>query len=61
MILFDWDGDGVADHIGLVEKVNSDGSVTTIEGNTSNPKTGQEGVWRRTRYESTILGYGNAK
>ena len=52
-------GDGEADHIGLVEKVNGDGTIGTIEGNTSNPQTGQEGVWRRTRATSLVLGYGS--
>ena len=58
LVLFDWDGDRNADHIGIVEKVNADGSIGTIEGNTENPQTGQEGVWRRTRSMSTILGFG---
>jgi hypothetical protein len=34
-ILFDWNRDGTADHIGIVEKV-VDGKVYTIEGNSSN-------------------------
>lgn len=59
LVLFDWDGDKKADHIGIVEKVNSDGSIGTIEGNTENPQTGQEGVWRRTRTLGTVLGFGN--
>lgn len=58
LVLFDWDRDGRADHIGIVEKVNADGSIATIEGNTTNPQTGREGVWRRTRSMSTILGFG---
>lgn len=58
LVLFDWNHDGTADHVGLVERVNSDGSLTTIEGNTSNPQTGQEGVWRRTRARSSVLGFG---
>ncbi|GMU56381.1 MAG: hypothetical protein AMXMBFR33_55270 [Candidatus Xenobia bacterium] len=33
-ILFDWQGDGTVDHIGIVESVNG-GKVTTIEGNSS--------------------------
>ncbi|MBX5481115.1 MAG: peptidoglycan-binding protein [Myxococcaceae bacterium] len=57
MVIFDWDG-GLADHIGIVEKVNPDGSIVTIEGNTTNPSTGQQGVWRRTRYLSQIEGFG---
>ncbi|HEY1088416.1 MAG TPA: peptidoglycan-binding protein [Archangium sp.] len=59
LVLFDWDGDREADHIGIVERVNPDGTIATIEGNTENPQTGQEGVWRRTRTMGTILGFGN--
>lgn len=58
LVLFDWDGDRQADHIGIVEKVNADGSIGTIEGNTSDPQSGREGVWRRTRSLSTVLGFG---
>jgi hypothetical protein len=35
LIFFDWGGDGLADHIGIVEYVKG-GTVHTIEGNTSN-------------------------
>ena len=58
LVLFDWDGDRVADHIGIVKSVNRDGSVQTIEGNTGGPG-GREGVWERTRHMSSILGFGN--
>lgn len=58
MVLFDWDHDGTADHIGLVKSVNANGTLTTIEGNTSGPN-GQEGVWERTRGWDTVLGFGN--
>lgn len=58
LVLFDWDGDRVADHIGLVKSVNANGSITTIEGNTGGPG-GREGVWERTRYMGSILGFGN--
>ncbi|MCW2950331.1 MAG: hypothetical protein JWN41_1344 [Thermoleophilia bacterium] len=34
--IFDWAGDGVADHTGIVERVDADGTVHTIEGNSSN-------------------------
>ena len=33
IIFFDWEGDGIADHVGIVEKVDGD-FVYTIEGNT---------------------------
>nr|DAR87253.1 MAG TPA: CHAP domain protein [Caudoviricetes sp.] len=52
LICFDWDGDGVADHVGLVE-ANYGSWVQTIEGNTSSGAAGSQsnggGVWRRTR------------
>ncbi|MDR3767048.1 MAG: CHAP domain-containing protein [Butyricicoccus sp.] len=52
-ILFDWDGDGGADHVGLVEYVEA-GQVHTIEGNSSN-------MVHRNSYpagSTQILGYG---
>ncbi len=59
IVLFDWGSDGVADHIGFVEKVVTSREVITIEGNTSatdNSNGGQ--VQRRTRYSHQIRGYG---
>ena len=35
IVLFDWDGDGVSDHTGIVAE-NNGGTITTVEGNTSN-------------------------
>lgn len=51
--IFDWSGDGVADHTGIVERVGADGSIHTIEGNASDK------VLRRTYAASTndIRGY----
>lgn len=43
------------DHVGIIEKVNADGSYTTIEGNTGG---GNGAVMRRTRYASQISGVG---
>lgn len=34
LIVFDWEGDGTPDHIGIVESVNG-GTIHTIEGNSS--------------------------
>lgn len=51
IILFDFNGNMVADHIGIVYDINPDGSFETIEGNTgyTNPTNGGE-VMKRTRY-----------
>lgn len=56
IILFDWGGDGVADHIGFVESYNPNtGVYTTIEGNTSDGNDSNGGiVMRRTRYPSSV-------
>lgn len=43
LVLFDWDGDGLADHIGIVEENHPDeGYMTTIEGNTSSGSAGSQ-------------------
>lgn len=58
IVFFDWRGDGIADHVGIVEKVEP-GKVISIEGNTSysdNSNGGQ--VMRRSRSLSRgILGF----
>lgn len=56
LVLFDWDGDGTADHVGIVKSVNADGTLTTIEGNTSGP--GGQGVHEKTRTLDAVLGFG---
>ena len=59
LVFYDWNGDKIPDHIGLVESVLGNGKIKTIEGNTSNPNGGGNGVFEKTRQEnSTILGYG---
>lgn len=62
---FDFAGDGVnrISHVAIVEAVNRDGSVITIEGNTSPGVKGSQrdggGVYRRTRTRAGgIVGYG---
>lgn len=55
-VLFDWDGDGNADHIGYVIGVNGDGTVETIEGNTSGNNSGSQ-VASKKRNSGNILGY----
>lgn len=57
IICFDWDGDGVADHVGIVE-ANRGSYVQTIEGNTSSGAGGSQsnggGVYRRARAWSDV-------
>lgn len=50
LVLFDWEGDGVSDHIGFVEK-NTGTSLQCVEGNTNNGA-----VARRSRAYSTVIG-----
>lgn len=61
IIFFDWGGDGVSDHVAIVEKCEN-GIVYTIEGNTSTRVDGERvrGVWQH-QYNigaDDILGYG---
>jgi hypothetical protein len=35
LVLFDWDNDGVADHIGFYDQATGSSTFTTVEGNTS--------------------------
>lgn len=59
VVFYDWENDGVSDHVGIVETVNTDGSIIAIEGNTSvgNESNGGQ-VMRRTRYQGDIAGFG---
>lgn len=51
-------GKGRASHIGIVEKKNTDGSYTVIEGNTSTSSNDNGGnVMRRTRKTNVIRGF----
>jgi CHAP domain len=65
LVFFDWPGDGVdrISHVGLVEAVNPDGTLTTIEGNTTSGTAGDQrmggGVWRRRRSTSAVIVYGH--
>ena len=58
IVLFDWDRDGLADHVGLVKSVNANGTLTTLEGNTEGPG-GREGVWECTRAWDHVMGFGD--
>lgn len=58
LVLFDFTGKGIAGHIGIVERVNADGTITTIEGNTSISSNDNGGaVMRRTRKMNVIRGF----
>lgn len=57
LICFDWDNDGLSDHVGFVE-LNRGSYVQTIEFNTSGSHAGSQsnsgGVYRRTRYWDSV-------
>lgn len=56
IVLYDWDGDGSADHIGLlVDNGNGSSTITAIEGNTSGAG-GSSCVEEKSRNRSNILG-----
>ncbi|WP_051740391.1 peptidoglycan-binding protein [Kitasatospora sp. MBT66] len=63
IVFYDWDGDGLADHVGIVESF-TDTTITTLEGNTSAGNAGSQsngdGCYRRTRPRKVrqVLGYG---
>ena len=56
LAIYQFDSDPQADHIGIVESVNADGSFVAIEGNTrvGNDSNGGE-VMRRTRKKSSVI------
>lgn len=56
LVLYDWDKDGKADHIGIYEKAIAKGVFQAIEGNTSvgNDSNGGE-VMRRKRKTSSVI------
>lgn len=62
LVFYSWNRNGVADHVGLVESVNSDGTITTIEGNTDDPAMWQylSGNCCRRKVRNTfyVMGYG---
>ena len=63
IVFFDWDDDGKPNHVGIVESINDDGSINTIEGNVcldDNLELADSGyyqVGQVTRSED-IFGYG---
>lgn len=61
IVLFDWQSNGGYDHIAVIESVSAGGNtITTIEGNTSDPEgiqIGDVGVYRKTRaVDGQVLG-----
>lgn len=59
IVLYDWEGDGTSDHVGLIEDVLPDGRLKTIEGNTSPDDRGSQsdggGVFRKVRDRSRVI------
>ena len=49
------------DHVGIVETLNSDGSIGTIEGNTSTKDNRNGGMVMRRVRKSGVVGYGRPK
>lgn len=61
IVYFNFGSLGRVSHIGIVESVNRDGSVNTIEGNTSSTAAGDQrnsGTCARKRRKAYIVGYG---
>jgi hypothetical protein len=58
LVCFDWEGNGVADHVGLYEKDLAGSNFQTVEGNTAlgNDSNGGE-VMRRTRDTSQVQAF----
>jgi peptidoglycan hydrolase-like protein with peptidoglycan-binding domain len=55
VVFFDWSGTrrlSQIDHVGVIEAVHANGTITTLEGNTSNA------VRRRVRNAACVVGYG---
>lgn len=67
LVIYDFPGGRVpndpSDHIGFVEQVNPDGTLVTIEGNTSSGNSGSQsnggGVFRRHRPRTYVVGFGH--
>lgn len=52
IVFYDWNGDGLANHVGVVQAYNGHGLMYTIEGNSGNK------VVRVHRDQKYVLGYG---
>jgi hypothetical protein len=63
IVFYSWSNNGVADHVGIVEKASASGAdIHTIEGNTASGIAGSQsngdGCYRRTRNRAYVLGFG---
>jgi peptidoglycan hydrolase-like protein with peptidoglycan-binding domain len=62
LVYYDFPPHERIEHVGLVVRENDDGSITTIEGNTSSGDQGSQsnggGVFRRRRLPNLVVGYG---
>ena len=63
LVFFDWTGrKSSAEHVGIVESVDSHGNVTAVEFNTGSGAAGSQsdggGCFRRTRNGKWVVGYG---
>lgn len=57
IVVYDWGGDGAADHCGLVTEVRPDGTLVAIEGNTALGNDSNGGmVLERVRKTAQVLG-----
>ena len=58
IVFYDWTGDGIADHVGIVTSYNGD-TIHTIEGNTKDPSgsTTTDGVFAKSRNTRRVIGY----
>lgn len=58
VVCFDWDGDRVPDHVGIIERYRGGGQFDALEGNTAlgNDSNGGE-LMRRRRYVSQVAGF----
>ena len=62
LVYYDFPPHERIEHVGFVVRDNDDGTITTIEGNTSSGDEGSQsnggGVFRRTRSTTLVVGYG---
>jgi hypothetical protein len=65
LAFFNFSGGRTPQHVGLVVAVNADGSLITVEGNTSPGDSGSQsnggGVFRRIRPTRYVVGYGRPR